>query len=230
MTEEDVLDHHADDVVNSLEMSGVEVTASLQVSIFRGSYSEGYYESLYDLMADTFWFWTDISAESYLMAGLIHELGFRDLDEPNCRGCTPLLKTILIYDPRPSFVLWLVEHGADLTIKLSTVDADVREYGCNRHRNPDLTAAHMVLCSEYLGEHPLDREVSEHEKEAFASLIMSVSPIQSLDHCECYCTEDGCSPASLLFLRLWMYYYKGLRHQECTELPDLIGSGLPNFS
>lgn len=236
LTEEDVLDHHADDVVDSLEMSGVEVPASLQVGIFRTDFSESYYESLYHLMADNHMMannrmMADISAESYLMAGLIHELGFRDLDEPDCMGCTPLLKAILRHNPSPSFVLWLVEHGADLTIKLSTVDADVRRCKHGRYRNPDLTAAHMVFCSEYFGKHPLDnhRKGSEHEKEAFASLIMSVSPIQSLDHCECYCTEDGCSPASLLFLRLWMYFYRHLRHQECTELPDLIGSRIAEF-
>jgi hypothetical protein len=132
------------------------------------------------------------------VAQLVWDLGFHDIDLQDAYGSTPLLMTALTSSYSHKYWIWLLEHDANPFIRLpSTRPASWR------HRwprvddwsvNTSLSAAHIIARNLYSSPAP----------------FMDLLAANLSDHCECLCSENGCTPASFWWLqRFWKTDLRG---------------------
>lgn len=124
-------------------------------------------------------------------ADLFFDLGFRDLNTVDVNGFPPLA---VYYNFQShisaSYLLWLVEHGAQLLYRLEITGA-IHE----SHRIRGTTSAHWVLLrlgSVLLPENEV--ELNLYEKVAIDQLNAKVLPVNAIDECCCRCSLGGCTP------------------------------------
>lgn len=182
---DDVLDYHGIDVVERLDDMGIKVPTTLKNSFIKSACRRSIYHNL-----SKEWIYT--KAED--VAQLIFDLGFHDTDGPDELGYTPLM--MACRHSAPTILLWFVEHGADVTLRDPCIESKSDHHA---HVNP--TVAQQV--SEGLRER---QSLFEHQSYESASPIVRVVPVATFDDCVCYCTEGGCSPASILFQERWEAY------------------------
>ncbi|KAH6654578.1 hypothetical protein BKA67DRAFT_691580 [Truncatella angustata] len=227
LSKETVLDRYTVDVIACLKNYGYEVTEFLGFGLYHQIHPEmpSVAASLYGRIASSF----SGHKPAHIVANLIYELGFRDVDIADSSGYTPLMRSLHRPFQDIHLTLWLLDHGADPTTNFSTLDATAR-WNLGRRpyswsRNSLLTAAHLILCCDDVWNGPLGHYSQSQDKEAFAALIMRVSSLDVLDCCGCCCTESGCSPASLLFLGLWRCF--GSKNR--TDSPQAIVSCVVDY-
>ncbi|KAF7536096.1 hypothetical protein G7054_g4822 [Neopestalotiopsis clavispora] len=130
-------------------------------------------------------------------AQLLFDLGFRDIDEPDELGHTPLIKRILHslllrrdymlgHNKDPSLIFWFVQQGVDLS-------KTAPDLGLNYHHNCS-TVAHLV--SNDLGGCILYATPED------AHIVSKIASLDTTDDCKCYCTETGCTTASILLYHI----------------------------
>ncbi|KAI0167497.1 hypothetical protein BJ166DRAFT_235465 [Pestalotiopsis sp. NC0098] len=202
LDQDDVLDYHGIDVVDCLNNVGINVPATLKNSFLKSARRRSIHH--------TFSSRAEHDQPDYV-AQLIFDLGFRNIDEPDEKGQTPLM-LICKWHTRPELRLWFVEHGADLTLRYPCSGSRITSHA---HVNP--TVAQQVF--------ELLRRPSAPERLKFqrATLITRVVPVTITDDCECYCTQDGCCPASILFWDLWK------QHQGWKIPHTEVGSKIAQF-
>lgn len=153
---------------------------------------------------------------------LLYDLGFHDIDQIDNFGHTALTRFLQTQfsEIRPSYILWLIEHGASLQQRLPEGTA---------------TAAHLVLQCR------LDRlkgvtgraaswvELQQQEVDAYRQLVSMVAPLNLFDECTCGCIESGCHTFKTLFENIWdVSGYEFRRNDEDDELPGSLL--VPNFA
>lgn len=185
-----VLDYYGIDVVQRLVDMGIKVPAALTNSFIRSAHGRSIYHVLSPL-----WPWL---AEASLLQ-LIFDLGFHDTNEPNDLGHTPIMQICNKKFARPVILLWFANHGADLTSE-NTCTRGERTH--HYHSNPTVAQQSLDWLSGWLF-------VPTSWTPENASLLTRVLSLDAADGCECYCTEDGCSPASILFWGLWKEFQDG---------------------
>ncbi|KAH8203374.1 hypothetical protein TruAng_002469 [Truncatella angustata] len=227
LSKETVLDRYTVDVIACLKNYGYEVTEFLGFGLYHQIHPEmpSVAASLYGRIASSF----SGHKPAHIVANLLYELGFRDVDIADSSGYTPLMRSLHRPFQDIHLTLWLLDHGADPTTNFSTLDATAR-WNLGRRpyswsRNSLLTAAHLILCCDDVWNSPVGHYSQSQDKEAFAALIMRVSSLDVLDCCGCCCTESGCSPASLLFLGLWRCF--GSKNR--TDSPQAIVSCVVDY-
>lgn len=163
-----VLDHHGAEVIVSLTEMGIEVPARIRDSFLDPVQCASIYRMLPYL--------TEHEAQ------LLFDLGFRDIDEPDELGFTPLMLLRTTLNSAMALMLWFVEHGANLARKLPNPGLK------NNHSCP--TIAHL-MAQKY-----------SNSTSAAAHIMSKIAPVITKDRCKCYCTGSGCTPASILFFHV----------------------------
>lgn len=219
-----VLDYYAPKVAQLLSENGVSIPASLRAIMLepiqyppgkvlehspfsqdRTSWSgmEGYlrYSSVYHVtyaLGET---------PTNRLPQLLFDLGFHDIDYIDNSGYTPLTKH-LTYSCgyfRPSYTLWLIDHGANLEQRLPAGPrfGDTSEHGA-------ATAAHLALQSftsikDVTGCAADWVMMQDQEVDAYRKLADMVAPLGLLDDCTCGCVGDGCHTFKAVFDNIWNY-------------------------
>jgi hypothetical protein len=166
LDDDGVLDHYGTRVIDSLTEMGIGVPARIQNS-FLGSVQG---TSIYRLLP----------CRTEHEAQLLFDLGFRDIDEPDELGFTPLMKLPSQSSDAAALMVWYVEHGADLARIHPNIGPN-KNYSCS-------TIAHSMA-----RKWPGSVHISA------THLMSKIAPVSTVDGCKCSCTETGCTPASILF-------------------------------
>ena len=184
------LDAYTTPVTNLLRMHGVQIPISFLAS-YRGI------NSVYHFIRDA------ADAEEFYCRG------FRDVAVADSRGFVPVDMASL----PPSYLSWLVEHGAPLT---SVLGRYVSEHSMSRGHVCGTSVAHNKIHGHQiafrvakfvgydLGELPgvdFRREVS-----SVKLLNTALLPIEVADDCNCPCSDGGCTP--------WIDMIKGLTYER----------------
>jgi hypothetical protein len=114
----------------------------------------------------------------------LYDLGFRDIDQPDINGCTPLM--IVSYCPFSSIELksWFISTGADISYtRKQAVDERCAILG-------NTGAAHNV-CLDLARSSPFQHPTFEHWNVVMTSTIT--------DGCQCACSSKGCLPITVYF-------------------------------
>lgn len=199
---DDVLDFHGIDVVERLNGRGIKVPTTLTNAFFKSSRRRSIYHDLSSQGLE--------NHNSKHLVQQVFDLGFHDTNERDDLGYTPLMLSCHQY-AHPVVVFWFVEHGADLTSK----------YPCTgswrNHVMPTVAQQAFARLREFM---PLP-----DYQDCQRTLITSVVPVDNtVDDCKCYCTEDGCSSASILFWGLWEACKVGRRYTlEPSKTPTEVG-------
>lgn len=200
LEDENILDAHASRVIKRLQEHNVDVPAFLAVSRGGRFVTENLrYGSIYHCVHD------DVEADYFF------NIGFRDMNAPNAYGFPPLATPYSFADRQPSYILWLVEHGAQLFHRLEYTHPTKQE-----NTIIGATSAHWVFShiGEYLkmvcnGYVTLD----SNEKRAIGQLNVQVLPVDVVDECCCKCSLSGCSPL------VWML--KSMLQDTDSDLLDI---------
>ncbi|KAF3021573.1 hypothetical protein E8E14_013363 [Neopestalotiopsis sp. 37M] len=180
-----VLDHHGAEVIECLTEMGIEVPARFQNSFLDSRQGASIYRLL--------------SHHNKHDAQLLLDLGFRDLDEPDELGFTPLMTIPPYSSDDAELMLWFVEHGADLARIIPDTGLN-NKHGCS-------TVAHL-MARKWVG--------SVYRSATHA--MSNIAPVSTVDGCKCYCSETGCTPASILF----SYFAKGYPFRDWHQQQKII--------
>lgn len=176
-----VLDIHAASVVELLVGRGIKIPAALSICApldtraIRKSWGSVYH-----------------AITSVNDAELFLRQGFHDVDGLNGQGLPPLVELRHGF----TYILWLVQHGADLFRQLDPIPA------YDGRLLPPATTAHYVyrnighcflLNSSYKNPNLLD------PLHTLNSMVFSINP---LDTCQCKCSQQGCTPFLLMIKEL----------------------------
>ncbi|TID04821.1 hypothetical protein CH35J_001957 [Colletotrichum higginsianum] len=161
-----VLDRHTNEVLDLLENHGHDVPFGLNTKTHK------YQPTMYHYIA---FIWYEYSVVP--LADAFYSRGFHEVDLPDARGFTPLMRTW-----NTGFALWLVQHGANLT---SLVPKTVGGY----------TATHRVL---FLAGYHLQQHQHENHSQIMAVARSAIGEAPYLDACRCRCSLRGCHPYSML--------------------------------
>lgn len=173
-----VLDAYASPVIDILESHGVHIPPSLRSC-------DHYLASVYHFLRNA-----DDAEEFY-------SRGFRDLDVEDSDGCVPLDVLYL----RPSYLSWLVDHGAQCTEVLphySFENSFCKRHGYSAAVSQNRVRAHDIAfrIGNFVA-YPL--EVSQDfdsvkEVSSVKVLITGLLPVEIADDCSCPCSDRGCTP------------------------------------
>ncbi|KAI7777504.1 hypothetical protein LA080_003453 [Diaporthe eres] len=141
---------------------------------------------------------------------LLYDLGFHDINYIDNSGYSPLTKHLTYGDPRPSYTLWLIDHGANLGQRLpaGVRFGDTSQYGASEYSAA--TAAHLALqrltaIKDVAGDADNWVIMQDQEVDAYRKLVDMVAPLDLLDDCTCGCVEDGCHTFKVVFDDIWNY-------------------------
>ncbi|KAI0532208.1 hypothetical protein GGR58DRAFT_491002 [Xylaria digitata] len=227
-----VLDNHAHRVAELLLQEGISIPVSVRATLLPQlgcggliqSYGPFYaiqyhikncltlHTSVYHTVCHT-----ELSDDSTLgtkssnrLVELLYDKGFRDIDQVDTHGHSPLSLSINHPGrcPRPSYTMWLIEHGANILRSYPLKDTEAHEYSYGTY-----TIAQFILyCSpgcprDLCAKGHLDYlvEPQPHEVESYRQLFSLVGPIDRHDECHCQCVEAGCHTMKALFEIIWAY-------------------------
>ncbi|KAK5635392.1 hypothetical protein RRF57_011104 [Xylaria bambusicola] len=207
LNEPQILDYYAHRVAKLLDRDGIVVPASVWATLPTAKDPSSLYTSIY--------YDTDRNFESnsgHRLVELLYDKGFRDIDEIDSRGHSPLLIYVATYHfptrfRRPSHCLWLIHHGANILRSWAPGNSrSLCSYKCN-----GWVLAHLILnCIPF--DHGYFRENREwydssdfrqSEVESYRQLVSLVAPLDQRDECHCRCSQGGCPTIKLLFKRVW---------------------------
>ncbi|ETS80502.1 hypothetical protein PFICI_08031 [Pestalotiopsis fici W106-1] len=198
-----VLDYHGIRVVKCLTNMGIKVPARLQNSFF----GLDRYLSVYHMLLR-------VKELDRNIAQLLFDLGFHDIDEPDELGSNTVMELYAHGRGGAGTLLWFVEHGIDLQRSVSCTTYK------GKHTSP--LAAHLVSCGwQY---HPLSITSED------VRLISTMIPVDGADMCQCFCTETGCTTASIYFHEIWLGIrfiavarpHIGFWHQQWQTTEDVV--------
>lgn len=185
----DVLDAYANSVINILKTHGVRIPISI-----KSTYHDGY--SVYHFIRNT------ADAQEF------YRRGFRDAAVPDKWGFVPLDMGRL----RPSYLSWLVEHGASLTPSSPRSARPIsncpcgRIYGKGSAVSLNRTHAHDVAfrAGEFVTHDLAELRGGDFRREEYSIKLLNtaVVPAEVVDDCNCPCSDTGCTP--------WTDLMKGL--------------------
>lgn len=200
LEDENILDAHASRVIERLQEHNVDVPAFLAVSRGGKFLPENLeYRSIYHYVHD------DVEADCFF------NIGFRDINTPNAYGFPPLATPYGFVARQSSYILWLVEHGAQLFHRLEYTHLTKQE-----NTIIGATSAHWAF--SYIGEY-LETRCNNHlnldtnNKGAIGQLNVQVLPADVVDECCCSCSLSGCSPL------VWML--KSMLQDTDSDLLDI---------
>lgn len=155
---------------------------------------------------------------------LLYDLGFHDINYIDNSGYSPLTSHLTYGNPRPSYTLWLIDHGANLEQRLPAGGrfGDTSAYGASEYRAA--AAAHLALGSftsiKNVTGFAADWAIMQYQEvDAYLKLVDMVVPLDLLDNCTCGCVEDGCHTFKVVFDDIWHYAtgHKFSRYSRCEE-------------
>ncbi|KAI1461506.1 hypothetical protein F4805DRAFT_414393 [Annulohypoxylon moriforme] len=210
LKEGDILDSKAFDVIQTLKSRGVTLPACYD----------------YDPPEGSIYFWDDMT---FSVAQKLFEAGFREPNTKYC-GCTPLMmansKDII---QLLMVIEWFEGQGMDLYDPVPMNDCDF-ELETNKlqpaHRTIHVLIKRLgeLVCSHSHWRHSLDPRM------IISGIEMPLKQVQQMtrllegnakDPCLCYCTPNGCTPASIYARCSYGYEWKldeMLNLLKCTEL------------
>ena len=231
LEDENILDAHASRVIERLQEHNVDVPAFLAVSRGGKFLMENLqYGSIYHYFHD------DVDADYFF------NIGFRDINTPNAYGFPPLATPYSLVDRQPSYILWLVEHGAQLFHRLeythltkqeNTIIGATSAHWAFSHIGEDLE----MVCNGYVS----------NEKRAIGQLNVQVLPVDVVDECCCKCSLSGCSPlvwmlksmlactqSNLLEMSQLLYWYMSrfssdMKMKDCSDAVRFVTSDALNI-
>ena len=198
-----LLDAYAVDAVSALKQHNVSIPASLSFKFHRTVY---HLTSLKRDAAECFW-----------------KAGFRDINEPDCFGNTPLMKLDFHFHDCYSDYLELIDWFEEKGVKLDETIQHIHNLAFlsgHHHlaRCPCLTSGHTVL---HLLAHRVSMGValrsfwSDRSLNCFLRILMN----EKQDACKCACTLAGCR-AVFIAVKSWS---RNSRRFE-SPLPEKINS------
>ncbi|KAI0505907.1 hypothetical protein F5B22DRAFT_490884 [Xylaria bambusicola] len=235
LNEPHILDIHAHRVAKLLYQRGIAVPASVWATLPTSEDSSSLFASMY---YDTDGLFERDSRNR--LVELLYDKGFRDFDEIDSRGHSPL--SIYIgrdcfprYYPRSSHCLWLIRHGADILRPWPLRDSSSL---CG-YKHSRWVLAHLVLdCI------PFDRsnfrknldwydssDFRQSEVESYRQLVSLVAPLDQHDECHCRCGQAGCHTMKLFLRRAWdRSIHHAYAHHTYNPEQLITSSSVPNIA
>lgn len=182
-----ILDSQTTRVIEQLQIRNVPVPTSLGVNY--PCPAEYHHVSLYQFLP------------RLRDAEIFFSLGFRDFNTVNKLGF-PMLAAFAEEGRSLPYLLWLLEHGAQLYHRL-----DYTSHTHTTQRIWGATSAHWIFYC--IGSCLSSGARFDHDTvTAFDSLQLKIMPVDITDECHCRCSLRGCSPF------LWMLKTMA---QRCSE-------------
>lgn len=200
LEDENILDAHASRVIERLQEHNVDVPAFLAVSRGGKFLTENLrYGSIYHYFHD------DVDADYFF------NIGFRDINTPNAYGFPPLATPYSFVARQSSYILWLVEHGAQLFHRLEYTHLTKQENTIIGATSAHWAFSHIgdyleIMCNDHLTP-------DSNNKSAIGQLNVQVLPVDVVDECCCKCSLSGCSPL------VWML--KSMLQDTDSDLLDM---------
>jgi hypothetical protein len=167
------LDARAAQVTNLLVERGIEILPALMLNVDTNAKTPHQSSvSVYHYIDDKY------------AAELFFKLGFRDIDELDGNGFSPLLshdKWYLAYN------YWIVDHGANVLQRLNPTST------WNNLNMPGAMSAHYEFhkIGKYKSENEFDTSIHLDYVHYLNSKVFVVNPC---DECQCSCSQRGCTP------------------------------------
>ncbi|KKY34250.1 hypothetical protein UCDDA912_g05809 [Diaporthe ampelina] len=145
----------------------------------------------------------DETAESLLSAGFTHTdvefLGFTPLMTIDLVGLSHRYESKIMYSHSAlGLVDWFLNHGEDLNRPIPA-DAVTRRTAIRGDTSHDVCLVHRI--ARELGQSM--RYQTAFGSERHTAVLQRVLTSPGLDSCECLCTQNGCSAASILAREVW---------------------------
>ncbi|KAI1736874.1 hypothetical protein F4680DRAFT_430391 [Xylaria scruposa] len=191
LNELSVLDLHARRVSELLCQDDISIPASVRATL---QISEFGWDTLHtSVYHDRKAFERDWDNQ---LAELLYEKWFRDIDLIDTHGFSPLSFHIYLGSKRPSYILWLIEHGANILQPFPVRDRN----SYHGYRYTTYTAAQFIL--KQAPRRPSTNLLSL-EVEPYRELVSLVAPVDRHDECRCRCVEAGCHTMKIFFKQTW---------------------------
>ncbi|KAI1127598.1 hypothetical protein F5Y10DRAFT_242571 [Nemania abortiva] len=238
LNEHSVLDNHAHRVAELLLQDGISIPASVRATLQVPEFGCcGYHctpmgRTLYcSVYHNAPQFNNDLPDQ---LADFLYEKGFHDIDQVNTHGLSPLSHCILNTFRNPLYILWLIDHGANILQPFPVHDRQSsRGYSYSTH-----TAAQFILYNPRIlyESKSISKGLPHARAESYRRLVSLVAPMDQHDDCRCQCIETGCHTMKVFFKHIWQIttsrrgtpYEKEIIVLESISFPD-IGKKISNL-
>lgn len=183
--ENQLLDANAFDAVTALKQHGVSIPISWKFDKYRTVYHDNYFT---EELLNSLW-----------------EAGFRDLNEPDCNGQTPLMLLQSYYGGWVKRVNWFLDKGVDPNQQIQQIYRNSYRT-CNSEAGccPCLKSGHVVMhflaanLSRVEWENPeMEIQSMDVVDPRLKTTLQDIFNNESRDACKCACSSAGCRPINI---------------------------------
>lgn len=185
--EDQLLDVYAFDAVTALKQHGVSIPISLKFNEYRGTIY--HYDDLIRELLDSLW-----------------EAGFRDLNEPDHNGATPLMLLESYDGGWAKQVNWFLDKGVNPNQQIQQIHQN-SYWTCNSEARccPCLKSGHIVMHFLAFNLSRLEWPNIEREIQALdvvdprlKTMLQDIFNNEIRDACKCACSSAGCRAINII--------------------------------